>query len=372
MKDFVLLDPHVDDFIFKPLSFLILRRKALKKYGYIGVSLQEHYKKVPVSFSYRNSSLPIDSLPNTMKVIIIFFEVLLWKWINKEFKFERIKLKPAVSVFFFGYKKLERCLQCLSKYGANRILVHLSHYHTFDLGLEKVPDFVKYKISLCFDNDIGELDYFRKKAPWYKKDITILPFCVGERFFIPELTAKAERVAVTGTFHDFSVEEAPFDWGIYNRGRLTLHPLRHELAQKLYSLPSNYDIKLSKFNSSGSALMKIFTLSQKKYFLFDIGQFYRDRKVALVAGEGTGAIAIGAIEAMASGCLVVLSEVEAKGNLLANSAGFIVHDGSYEGMLAAVNDAIYSERADPVSIREGVTPYSEEKMKEYFVREFII
>ncbi|TOH24505.1 hypothetical protein, partial [Vibrio parahaemolyticus] len=60
-------------------------------------------------------------------------------------------------------------------------------------------------------------------------------------------------------------------------------------------------------------IVKLFSYGQKEYFSFDIQHFYNEARYALVAGEGNGAIAIGALEALASGCIPLLTRNEVKG-----------------------------------------------------------
>ncbi|EGR1752330.1 hypothetical protein D3729_21380 [Vibrio parahaemolyticus] len=139
-----------------------------------------------------------------------------------------------------------------------------------------------------------------------------MPFYVQDRFYNYSSNIERVGIAVTGTYHDYC--PLSVDFGIYNRGRTTLHPVRHEISN--LSLDSNFKIKLGLYENPHTLralIVKLFSYGQKEYFSFDIQHFYNEARYALVAGEGNGAIAIGALEALASGCIPLLTRNEVKG-----------------------------------------------------------
>ena len=50
----VLIDPHCDDFIYRPLTYFIFTKKAFRKYAYLDIALRS-YDKLFVYFTYENS-----------------------------------------------------------------------------------------------------------------------------------------------------------------------------------------------------------------------------------------------------------------------------------------------------------------------------
>lgn len=297
----VLLDPHVDDTIYKPLSYWMLKKRPFKKYSYINDAITKN-QELTIHFTYNYSSFPkriTNKLPQFIKRIIIQIEIFLWKKINK-IKFKEINEskieKDKHNAFVFGKRK--EGILALRGNKFNKVYYHLSHYH----GLDKIEAHLAQNVFFCADNNIKNHKYFKNKFSWYNKEIIIVPFFAESRF----KNLNKERLnscAVTGTYHDINKKE--IDFGIYNsKGNTTLHPLRYDIAQSdIEGLVS----RLSLFEKKD--LFK----KQKKYFSFDIVEFYNSHKYALIPGEGNGLIAIGSLESYASGCDIFLTEWEASG-----------------------------------------------------------
>ncbi len=333
---YVLVDPHAEDFIFCPVSFWFARRRALKKYEYISRSLLNN-DVLQVYISGEVSSLPngfFNRMPRTIKKIILWGEIKIWRILNRKWthKINFVKSLRRKNVFLFGYKKSE-LFKHEAFLHAQKIICHLSHYHTFTVTNHSSS--IAEKLIFAFDNDVGEHHYFKKKFPWYYKRIIIIPFEVKERFYEKALVAekdKIEKCGVTGTYHDFDVSKV--DFGILFENKSTLHPLRLEMATK-DQINDLFDSKLALYKSGSGLVKKLIGAKQKKYFEFDIVSFYANHRGCVIPGEGTGAIAIGSLEAMASGCHVYLTEWEVKGLNLC-SAGYSLYDGTYEGLLTCI------------------------------------
>jgi glycosyltransferase involved in cell wall biosynthesis len=297
-----ILDSHGDDFIHHPISFYLAGRRALRKYKYFSdLPCVEYLSSGLVS------SMPAflqNRLPKMLMRVIVFFEVFIWRAINKVVISSEVAFKHDDVVLFFGYKavsrKLDFLVQCQFK---GRVIIHLSHYHVFDIDEFY---FGKLDVTLAFDTDICEHSYFKKKYPNYSKDLMILPFCVSDAFFVGSIADKMENInfAVTGSYHEFGLGVLPFAVD----DRSTLHPDRLRLSR--VTLPLNVVNCLSKFSSSSSSLFgfirRIFKASQRSYFKIDIVDVYRRSSYTFVGSEGNGAYGIGVIEAMAAGSVPIL------------------------------------------------------------------
>jgi glycosyltransferase involved in cell wall biosynthesis len=297
-----ILDSHGDDFIHRPISFYLARRRALQKYKYFSDLPGVQYLS-----SGLVSSMPAslqDRLPQAAVRCLVFFEVRVWSIVNKIIISNHSVFKCDDVIVLFGYKEVSRKLAFLVDCQfQGRVIIHLSHYHLFDI---EWSFFDELDIQLAFDTDISRHSFFKEKFAHYSKDLMISPFCVSERFFTSSSADKLKvvNVAVTGSYHEFEPGFLPF----YVDEKSTLHPDRLKLSRVV--LPSNVFNCLSKFSSSGSSLfgfvVRVFKASQRSYFRIDIVDVYRKASYVFVGSEGTGAYGIGVIEAMAAGCVPIL------------------------------------------------------------------
>ncbi|MCI2962142.1 hypothetical protein MO387_03405 [Shewanella sp. N2AIL] len=319
----ILYDPHCDDNIFTPLSYYFGKRNGLKKYEYIKDALDER-NGVKIYISYKNSSLPqviLNKVPPLLMKFIVMVEVFFWSKLNKIDRSCFIDSFSGQDVFCFGYKKFSR-LTHEEVQKAKSFSIHLTHYHTY--GYNTV--YLEPNVNLLYDSDVSLCTYFKTKFIGYKRDIIVMPFYVKDRFFSVDIEGKKESVAVSGTYHDINANS--YDFGIYNRSRVTLHPIRHEIANR-NSFDNMFKVHLGLYvNPNGLAtLIKRFKgYGQKEYFSFDIAGFYASCKFSLVAGEGTGVVAIGALESLAAGCIPFLMTSEAKGLGLPPDAYVLYND----------------------------------------------
>lgn len=324
----ILIDPHAKDFIYKPLLFWFLKKRPFRKYAYIHNAL-ELDKKINVFFTYKKSSIPdrfFNKIPLFLQKYLIKLEIYFWKKINKININEVLNINTSLhDAFIFGRGCESVIGELTTKF--KKVFVHLSHYHGFkDFGGVKEDN-----LFFCADNDISLHHYFKNKYPWYKNGIQIVPFCVEDRFSNATNLKRKKKCAVTGTYHNLPREVA--DFGIYNSlGNTTLHPLRFELANYESNL---IEKKLSLFGYK-DPLTK-----QKKYFSFNIVDFYRSFNYAIVPGEGNGLIGIGSLESLACGCTIFLTEWEAKG--LLNEGEYIAYDGTLEDFMSKLRTAINKE-----------------------------
>ncbi|MEZ9886517.1 hypothetical protein AB4374_21830 [Vibrio splendidus] len=347
----ILYDPHADDNIFTPLSYFLLRRRALKKYGYIRSALTDKGLG-KIYFSYKNSSLPkslTELMPVFMLRIFIMLEVFIWRKINNIPKDMITNTLEGSDVFLFGYKKFSKLEQCeFSK--SRKIYIHLTHYHTYEYN----NIYKSENVFFCFDNDVSNVVYFKHKFPEYDKGIIILPFYVNDRFNYDYNINKVNSVAVTGTYHDFNPNEV--DFGIYNRDRATLHPIRHELANRKLNTCFNVKLGLYRNPTTVKSLIKLLTsYRQKRYFSFDIADFYAQHKFSIVAGEGTGAVAIGTLESIASGCIAFVTIDEISG-LDIPEGSYIIYDGTINDLLKKVDLAINNNDEENKIIQNDILP----------------
>jgi hypothetical protein len=313
----IFLNPHVADFCYRPVSFALARRRALRKYSYLDALFGGELYSSP-----GETSLPrrwSNRLPSFAKRVLSFFEAKAWSQINER---ELVPVDDTIlansNVFLFGYKTGRDTLNFLKRKGfKNRIFLHLSHYHTFEISL---GDFEELDITLLFDTDVSHHSYFRKKFPTYKGHLRVLPFQIDDRFFAEEHQKKQPRIAATGTYH--SLPDGTLD--ITYNGTSTLHPVRLAFAQSNVEA-DHLENHLSLFESQSIWSVLV---GQRKYMSLNIADLYKTSSHAFVGAEGTGAIAIGTLEAMAAGCIPFVTEDELRGCIFDSAdASFEFYDG---------------------------------------------
>ncbi|MRI34322.1 hypothetical protein EOPP23_15135 [Endozoicomonas sp. OPT23] len=317
------------------------KRKALKKYEYIKES-----DDLSFYFTYKSSSLPrvvTNYLPGFLLFLIVKIEIIIWRRLNKIPRSIVIKKEIDSNSFIFLYKK-EHLLKELSFRSDYSIYCHLSHYHLYDVACEA---YNSENVFLCYDNDVSGHSYFNKKFPLYNKKLIVVSFFVKDRFFSSNISLEEMRskIAITGTFHSY--KKSSGDFGIYCDDICTLHPIRYMLYKMDLKDPLRkiLSMRLSRYTPKKSLIDLILNFReyrQKDYFEFDIVKFYSGHKFSIVAGEGTGAIAIGALEALASGSIPFLTPHESKGLDLPFDS-YIQYDGSYDDLKEKIEECFSSE-----------------------------
>lgn len=348
-------NPHVDDFLAEPPHFRLLRRKALKKYGFVIEQMLHLSGKLCVVIDGTISAFVPDRyfamLPKFFRRGIAQAEFAWWKRINGlEGRVERVEPVDGEhrgeALLVFSYKGATGRL--FSERSAifsvfPVVVVHLSHY--FISTAEKSANLSKLKnVWLAGDSDISANPYFKQFFSWYRKPFLVLPFAVAPRFEVRKPFAEREaRCIATGSFHNLD-EEVPRSYYADFQSFFkinTYHPVRkliHEQANKadsvIVSRVSPYRVKIR--DGLFKKWLKHFCVDQKDYFSIDIVDLYNCYKFAVVGEEASGFPALGAFEAMACSCVLIAQPRFYTGLGLVQGEHFVVHDGTFESITAAI------------------------------------
>ncbi len=130
----IFLEPHTSDFVFTPASFFMARKRSLTKYAYLS-----EVDWAGFAYTGKVTSLPKSLYGGLLNKVFLYLDILMFKKINNLDKIEHISNYPLsdYNVFLFGYKNAETVLKFLVDANfSNRVYLHLSHYHTFDINHE--------------------------------------------------------------------------------------------------------------------------------------------------------------------------------------------------------------------------------------------
>ena len=355
----IFYNPHVDDFLAKPLIFKILGRKPLKKYGFLFEELHKANQKINILVDATASSvLPerlFHKLPFFFRALISKIELSIWKRLNN-FNSEFCLIHPksvrsADIIIAFSYKAATGNfgLRRATLLQSHAVIFHLSHYHisTFEKSrnISSLPN-----VFLAGDSDITDNFYFRKYFSWYDKSFLVLPFAVSSRFKLNQSWIGRDNSAVaTGSFHDLRQEMPARRYKDFldTAESTSFHPMREEIFAAKESLRGLIDSRVTPFRTyTGNFLMRFFLrwrVAQKKYFSVNIVDLYNNHKFSVIGEELTGFPALGSLESMACGTVLLAQAQYYKGLGLRAGRHFIAYEGGLSGLTLALAKAQHQD-----------------------------
>lgn len=380
------LNPHAHDFLAMPVSFVLLKRRGLKKYGFLFEQLIQHQQTIHVVLDGTVCSLIPDRffnrLPRFLRHMILKLEMSWWLALNQLQKNVRVhfsaKTCPSVkTLFMFSYKdgvgSFDRRRQLIESFPL--VLVHLSHYMI--RTAEKAKNLSTLSnVTLMGDSDISSNSYFKTYFSWYKRKLFILPFHVSERFQISTNFAKRQKKCIAvGSFHDLTQEILAsyyhdfthhFDTDTYHPVRKILYANASQNQNWLTCHISPYRETSNPSRSRIKNWLKYFFVRQKNYFKINMVEEYNHHQFALVGEELNGFPALGAFEAMACGCvLLARSDEYYQGLNLQAGKHYLLHDGTVEGIRKVVEEAA-ANQGQTLQISEEACRYVNRCMRGQF------
>lgn len=349
-------NPHIDDFLAEPLHFRLLRRRPLKKYGFMFDEALQKGTTIRVLVDGTASGLVPEKLfhwlPRWLRMQLSNLEFQLWKFINgfgDEVKRVAIPQVPVDEVLLaFSYKaatgRFTLREETLKLY--RTVVFHLSHYFTATSmkaeNIKRIPN-----AYLAGDSDITGNAYFQRYFHWYGKSFLVLPFAVGARFLNkqPWLTREPKAIA-TGSFHDLRLEQPAHKYADFMAAThiSTYHPVRLALYEAAYQLSNQVTCVITPYRDYGqnrvSRLISHFRISQKKYFSINIVDLYNQHRYAVVGEELSGFPALGAFEAMASGCVLIAQKEYYDGLQLVPLEHYLPYDGELESLTKILDEGV--------------------------------
>lgn len=366
---YTILNPHVSDFFGKSLAFVVLGRRALRKYGYlIDVPVAEG-KKVHLLVNGAHSGLVPDAVfqkaPAFLRRQWLRYEMRLWLKHNdlKEkvvVHYSAATIPDRSTLFFLCYRNFGFPL-ALQKTCASfaKAIGHLTHYYLHPAGYSQAVKGIP-NLWLAADVNVRDNAFFKHFFPWYKKEMLVVPFAVGERFRpqVPFEERKPKAVA-TGTFH--MIETNVFANQLQDLKAFaqtnTVHPLRRELFEQKEELKEHIDCFCAPYFETEMKntvwyhrfIPKKYKVTQASYFSFNIVDKYNEHRYAIVGEEFyNGFPGIGAFEAMACGAVLIGHPDCYRGTGLEEGVHYLPHHND----TAEIVSTIKSANTQPQQIRE--------------------
>ncbi|HWJ91874.1 MAG TPA: glycosyltransferase [Flavisolibacter sp.] len=356
---FTILNPHVSDFFASPLSFILLKRRPLRKYGYIFDLSVAGGKKVDILINNAFSGL----IPDKIFRNIPGFLRTLWLRIELHYWLKHNKLKDRVTVHFNSRTIANRrvlLFLCYRNYlnpgklketcaQFETVIGHLTHYYATPSGYSNAVKDIPNLVLAC-DADVTANPFFRNFFPWYKKEMIIIPFAVYERFkVLTPFEQRKPKAVATGTFHMLELDADQghlTDLKEYAKAN-TVHPLRRLIYENKEKYSGEIDCYCYPYFESNvkkkkwyqKLLPKKLQVSQSSYFSFNIVDKYNEYKFVIVGEEYyNGLPGVGAFEAMACGCVLLGNRECYGGTGLVNGVHFLAHDNSMEQIIALIRE----------------------------------
>ena len=315
-------NPHSSDFIGIPVSYKLVRKKPLLKYGY----LLKFNSKAQYVFDFRESSFFKKKIITKYFYFLLpflFIEIIFWCFINK-IVFNRIifsfhkQLNKKSILFVMSYKSLTDIDQSTLKFFSSfeHVYIHLTHYFIRTKEKAKNISKIKTKVTLLGDSDFRDNVYYKK---YFKKDhfnFEVLPFKPHDRFIQKKNIKRISRIYSGGTVHQLNLERPKNYYSDFrNFFKVnSYHTIRPYLLNKRIDF-------LDSAHGAWSEQAKL-TVGNA-YFKSDLCDIF-NRYIAVVYGsELSGAPSISNLEAICCGSIALMDRRYAKGLPLKENVDFV-------------------------------------------------
>lgn len=295
-----------------------------------------------ISFVYIGSSFALHKLrlPIFIKRVIVLFEYILWKLINKFNVSYYLSLNSLLKKNSNKNKILIIDTNCIFQYPVKFFddltkkgfifLFYISHFHF--KPLEKINLFKKYPESFYFAETIPVKPISIKNKLIISNRQFVVPYYASERFFKKKNDKKERinKILVTGSLIKSSGEvEKLFmrDWGNKDLNPLRLLLYRNRKIKIFKNISAYYD----SYKISGY-ILSIF--KKKQYYFIDLPSYYKTYKYFICGEDIAGFYSTNMCEGMASGCIYFANENLDYPSLLEMKkwVHYIPHDGTIKGI----------------------------------------
>ena len=319
------MNPHSLDMFKMPISYLIFRKRPLKKYEYFFDTFIK--KGGRLCFDFSETSFSRISKIWFLLVPFIFVEILIWLHING-ISLSKVSFFPkrSFNIVVFTYKGAteKNFLKKAVLERANKIYWHFSHY--FIRTSEKAAFIFKFKEKsvVMADVDIRENKFFRHHFNFLEgAPLSLIPFVPANRFKINDNLKHRESsiIYASGTYHDTKNSRENYDSNKFFKTN-TNHFLRKEISESSLNWIEN---GLSDFQEQSG-------VGTSTYFDNDLVKIFNHFSLVVCGDELCGLPAISNFEAMACGAIPIIYPENYKGLNLKPGVHFYEHKGELEDL----------------------------------------
>lgn len=326
----VLVNPHTYAYGRTVASFL-LGKKMLTKYDFfLQYYIKNKRKDVAFYIDGTRSSLNIRSY--FFSKALAYLECVFWMLLNGvnpftiKIYFNIERLHPDHDILFTFSRSIIRAKNeqelRLEKF-SGILLIHFTHYFQ---KIKKVATYLQRipHVVVMAENNLVANSFFRKHFPWIEK-VYHLPFTYSDRFVWDkkDFNERINKCMALGTL--CPVDDPDF-FEFYGKDT-TLQPMRNKLFEKQADFSQEIDSFAKRFTDIATiknisqndswfkkllkktlpymVLEKIFPVSQKAYFQFDIVRKYNEYRMFICPEEIIGLPSVNVFEGMACRCAYI-------------------------------------------------------------------
>ena len=345
-----LLNPHIDDFMACPVSFWLVGRKPLVKYGYLIEEQIRRFGSVEVLVDGTISSLfpqrIFGCLPKTIRHFLLRKELKRWEKINNFMGKVRVHWTPETisdrrNIYLFSYKNCTDNFELRRSYieAFDRKIINLSHFMIRISEKSKNSESLR-NVVYTSESDLSDEPFFKKYFGG-SNTVLALAFCVASRFENKRpFRTRVDRCAAVGSFHNLDNERPrSFYKDVMNFFQTnTYHPVRKLVYDNKHLLSGYITCAIAHFREGRIGFLRKLDVKQKNYFSFDVVDLFNSNKYALVGEEIYGLPGIGFFEAMACGCTLLGQSGQFYNGLgLVSGIHYVEHDGTLDGIKRAID-----------------------------------
>jgi glycosyltransferase involved in cell wall biosynthesis len=241
-------------------------------------------------------------------------------------------------------------------------LMHLTHcMFRPELGAANIAKLRVF--GLVAEADISENGFFKKYFGQLRKPFYLLPYAFDKRFSRNVMWEERKaKCAATGTFQNIAKEAGLADFRDFFKTD-TFHPMRRKIFENRERLKDLLEVRMSDLDAEiepstgkhpmykGSRLRKAYAFAytyyderlrpfhgRRKYYDFNIVDFYNAHKLFVVPEEYMGFPSIGFVEGMACGTAFIGLDHPMYRDLgLLPGVHYISYDGSLEDLIEKIH-----------------------------------
>ena len=337
-------NPHSFDMLATPVSYRLFKRRPHLKYSFFFLEFLRQGGRV----CFDLSETSFGRLKGFRKLLspLIFFEILIWLYINRiPFSKAFLKVPKNSKLIVFTYKGAteKNFIKNYHLKRATHIFWHMSHYM---ISTSKKSKFINHylpKSTLLADCDLSGNELFERYFSSYSGKILLTPFVPAERFKVITESKKRKfsKIFATGTYHSLALGIDDCDEAINTFNSSSHHYLRAEISS----------LKLDWIDDGQGCFDNQKGILEPIYFKRDLVKEFNKYAFIFCGDEYCGLPSISNFEAMCCGAMPIVNEKNYSGLGLTPGVHFLTHDGTLKGLESAFKQNKFATFSNGIGMR---------------------